>query len=242
MSYQSKILVVEDQVDLRSIITEELLEHGYLVDEAENGQQGLSRISEYAPDLIISDINMPILDGYGMLNELRSSDSASNDTPFIFLSALTDKSNVLSGLEYGADDYVTKPIDFDILLAKIEARLRQVSKITKRHNHELIQLCKALGVEDPVSHAETQSPADDGTERRKSPRHKMSVPAVVQSGKYATPCTIVDGSREGCRIWCENLEFLSDLVELRPKGVSEPMRGRLVWRNEEKKFAGIEFS
>ena len=119
-----KILLIEDNKDIREN-TEELLSlAGYDVKTAENGRIGVDQAVKEQPDLIICDIMMPELDGYGVLHIL----SKRNDTagiPFIFLTAMTEKSEVRKGMELGADDYLTKPFDDTSLLNAVEARFRK---------------------------------------------------------------------------------------------------------------------
>ncbi|GAK53466.1 response regulator receiver sensor signal transduction histidine kinase [Candidatus Moduliflexus flocculans] len=117
-----KILVIEDDQQVRHSIVELLTYEGYEVAQAENGRIGLLRVKESHPDLILCDIVMPELGGYGVLIELRhSSDTA--DIPFIFLSAKSTMNELRKGMELGADDYLTKPFEVDELLSAIQTRL-----------------------------------------------------------------------------------------------------------------------
>jgi len=118
-----KILCIEDEEDIRSMLVEELEDEGYEVLEAENGELGLAMITSNCPDLILCDVNMPVMGGRELLVELRENHPKYNDVPFIFLSAFADNKDVISGLELGADDYLTKPVDLDILLAKVNGVL-----------------------------------------------------------------------------------------------------------------------
>lgn len=121
-----KILLIEDNFDIRENTVELLTLAGYDVRAAENGKIGVDLAIKEQPDLIICDIMMPELDGYGVLHILgKRSDTAA--IPFIFLTALTEKSEVRKGMELGADDYLTKPFDDTSLLNAIEARFRKSS-------------------------------------------------------------------------------------------------------------------
>jgi signal transduction histidine kinase len=122
-----KILVVEDGQSLRKDILEILSFEGYDAVGAENGVIGVQRARESRPDLIICDIMMPILDGFGVLEELRK-DSELATIPFIFLTARTDRSDSRYGMELGADDYLTKPFTASELLATVNARLEKRAK------------------------------------------------------------------------------------------------------------------
>ncbi|MGE4322761.1 MAG: response regulator [Sphingobium sp.] len=123
------ILCVEDEEVLRRDIAEELTEAGYRVIEAATGEEALEQCQVVRPDLVLCDICLPEMDGYGVLRALQSEPDGFADVPFLFLSALADRRQVVEGKLLGADDYLTKPIDFDLLLATVHARLRQVSRI-----------------------------------------------------------------------------------------------------------------
>lgn len=123
------ILCVEDEDELRRDIADELAEAGYDVVEARNGQEALDALGQARPDLILCDISMPGLDGYGVLEAVQAEGPDHGDIPFVFLSALGDSREVVAGKRLGADDYLVKPIDYDLLLATVDARLRQIDRI-----------------------------------------------------------------------------------------------------------------
>lgn len=123
------ILCIEDEAQLRRDIRDELVEAGYDVIEAENGRQALDRLANVCPDLVLCDISMPELNGYGVLEALHDKGPDYAEIPFVFLSALADPRHIIDGKRLGADDYLVKPIDYDLLLATIEARLRQIGRI-----------------------------------------------------------------------------------------------------------------
>lgn len=142
---QAVILCVEDEDDLRCDLVDELKEAGYTVIEARDGVQAAARIDEAKPDLILCDINMPGRNGYDLLDELRRKRPELAEVPFIFLSALADPREVVRGKRAGADDYLVKPVDFDLMLATVEARLREVNRIRSTQQVEINQLRQALG-------------------------------------------------------------------------------------------------
>ena len=123
------ILCVEDEEQLRRDIADELIEAGYDVIEACNGEEALESLRRSRPDLILCDISMPGLSGYEVLNALEAKGSDYAETPFVFLSALADPRQIAEGKRLGADDYLVKPIDYDLLLATVDARLRQIERI-----------------------------------------------------------------------------------------------------------------
>lgn len=139
------ILCAEDQEDLRLDICDELREAGYAVLEAADGEATLQQLDASTPDLILCDINMPGLNGFAVLAAVRERRPHLADTPFVFLTALSDPGDVIDGKRLGADDYLVKPIDYDLLLATVEARLRQVHRMRAKSRHELGELRQAMG-------------------------------------------------------------------------------------------------
>jgi len=124
-----KILLIEDNIDVRENTAEILILANYEVITAKNGKEGVELALSAKPDLIICDIMMPTLDGYGVLHML-SKNSETATIPFIFLTAKAERSELRKGMDMGADDYLTKPFDSTDLLSAIESRLRK-SEITK---------------------------------------------------------------------------------------------------------------
>ncbi|HBE17910.1 MAG TPA: response regulator [Cyanobacteria bacterium UBA11149] len=114
----SQILVIEDEKNIRENILEILENEGFDAIAAENGSIGLHLAQEKLPDLILCDILMPVLDGYGVLTALRSQ-SQTATIPFMFLSAKTAKIDLLQGMKLGANAYLTKPFTLDELLIAI---------------------------------------------------------------------------------------------------------------------------
>lgn len=131
-----RIILIEDNQDIREN-TKEILElANYEVLTAENGKVGVSLASTEKPDLIICDIMMPILDGYGVLHLLSKNDELSN-IPFIFMTAKSERSDFRKGMEMGADDYITKPFDDIELLNAIEARLKKSLLYKKEFSQDI---------------------------------------------------------------------------------------------------------
>ncbi len=124
------ILLIEDNKEMRENISEILELANYRVLTAPNGRAGVEMALHHHPDLIICDIMMPALDGYGVLHLLtKNPDTAT--IPFIFLTAKTDKADLRKGMLAGADDYITKPFDDSELLNAIETRLRKADELKK---------------------------------------------------------------------------------------------------------------
>jgi DNA-binding NarL/FixJ family response regulator len=126
---KKKILCIEDDRETAALIAEELLDRGYDVTVAHDGREGLAAILRLMPDLVLSDISMPAMSGFELLERLTALAPRFSYMPFVFLTALTDRDNELKGRQLGADDYVTKPIDFDLLDTIIAARLKAVARV-----------------------------------------------------------------------------------------------------------------
>ncbi|MED1665010.1 response regulator transcription factor [Brevibacillus laterosporus] len=127
MSY--RILVIEDDIDIQEVIKEFLLAHGFLVDTASDGIEGVTLFNKQEFDLVVLDIMMPNLDGYQTSKIIRST----SNVPIIMLTALEEEQDQVKGFESGIDDYITKPFSFDILIKRVEAILRRSRN--QEHNH-----------------------------------------------------------------------------------------------------------
>ncbi len=126
-----RILVIEDQPQMRKNLVRLLELNGYDAVGAENGRQGVELATAQPPDLILCDVMMPELDGYGVLAELRAI-PATESVPFIFLTARGDKREQRAGMNSGADDYLTKPVPNADLLETVRTRLVRFEKIESR--------------------------------------------------------------------------------------------------------------
>ena len=125
-NHKEKILVVDDEASIRRILETRLSMIGYTVVTAADGDEALAVYKKELPNLIILDIMMPKLDGYGVCQEIRKD----SDIPIIMLTALGDVADRITGLELGADDYVVKPFSPKELEARIKAILRRVDKMS----------------------------------------------------------------------------------------------------------------
>ena len=123
-----RILCIEDDSETAALIAEELTDRGYEVSVAYNGRDGLNAIIRAAPDLVLADVSMPVMSGFDLLERLTALEPRFASVPFVFLTALADHDNELKGWQLGADDYLTKPVDFDVLAAVIASRLRRVAR------------------------------------------------------------------------------------------------------------------
>jgi DNA-binding response OmpR family regulator len=118
-----QILCIEDDAEAAALIAEELSERGFAVAIARDGEDGFAAILRAPPDLVLCDVSMPVMDGFELLEKVRGLAPRFAEIPFIFLTALAQRDAELKGRRLGADDYVAKPVDFEILESIIEARL-----------------------------------------------------------------------------------------------------------------------
>ncbi|MDT8318693.1 MAG: response regulator transcription factor [bacterium] len=121
-----RILLVEDEKDLAAIIKKGLEEDGYSVDMAHDGEEGLYMAENYPADVIILDIMLPVMDGLTILHKIREQEIK---TPVLMLTAKDAVPDKIKGLDWGADDYLTKPFDFSELLARIRALMRRAADV-----------------------------------------------------------------------------------------------------------------
>lgn len=135
----TKVLAIEDETAIRENLVELLEMEDFEVLSAENGEQGVEIALKHKPDLILCDVMMPQLDGYGVLERLRQN-SATATIPFIFLTALSDKTATRKGMELGADDYLSKPFSHKDLLNAIASRLRKQEVISQKSQEKLDEL------------------------------------------------------------------------------------------------------
>lgn len=134
-----KILVIEDDDSVRDSIEQILEAENFEVYLAENGRIGVEKAIENIPDLIICDVMMPELDGYGAITELRKN-SSTDSIPFIFLTAKSEKNDIRTGMNLGADDYLNKPFTIDELLGAIGTRLNKNESLEKKSEKKLDEL------------------------------------------------------------------------------------------------------
>ncbi len=134
-----KILLIEDNEDIREMTAELLAMSNFEVIQAENGKIGVEKALQNMPDIVICDIMMPVLDGFGVLHIFHQNEKLLN-IPFIFLTAKTDRVDFRKGMEMGADDYITKPFSEIELLNAIETRLKRKEQLHNMGEHATEQL------------------------------------------------------------------------------------------------------
>jgi two-component system, OmpR family, alkaline phosphatase synthesis response regulator PhoP len=137
------VLVVEDEDDIRELVGYNLLKEGYQVAEVTTGEEALAAVESKTPDLLLLDIMLPGLDGLSVCRKLKG-DPKYKSIPIILLTAKGEESDIVVGLNMGADDYVTKPFSPKVLLARVQAVLRRAevdrADLEEKREHEVIEI------------------------------------------------------------------------------------------------------
>ena len=128
------VLVVDDEAALATMLRYNLEKQGFRVEEAVDGQEALTRISEAAPDIVLLDWMLPVMSGIEVCRQIRRR-PATRDLPVIMVTARTEDQDAVRGLNTGADDYITKPFNMDALLARMRALLRRAGAVPVRGQH-----------------------------------------------------------------------------------------------------------
>lgn len=128
MNLPSKVLIIEDEQDISRILRDYISIHGYEVDVAKNGAEGLRLVDTWHPDFIILDLTLPDVDGIELCRQIRDRST----TPILILSARGSDTDKVLGLGFGADDYMTKPFSLSELVARINAHLRRVERMVSK--------------------------------------------------------------------------------------------------------------
>lgn len=201
----NKILLIEDNTEVRENIAEILELAGYVIFQARHGKEGVIIAQEKNPDLIICDIMMPELDGYGVLH-LLGKNSATASIPFIFLTAKSDKGDYRKGMSLGADDYITKPFDDTELLNAVEVRLRKSAILKQEFGRN------AAGVDEFIDEARNQGLTDLVSEDRDTAFYKKKQ-LIYQEGKRSSFLFFLkSGKVKIYKINDEGKEFVTDLL------------------------------
>jgi len=139
---RGRVLVIDDDGDVRALVAGLLNRAGYEVNEASDGRDGLRAVFSDRPDLVLLDVTMPGLDGWGTLERIREL----TDVPVLMVTALSDELEKVRGLKAGADDYLTKPFGRQELLARVEALLRRKATCERRVADCVRRRCDHRGV------------------------------------------------------------------------------------------------
>lgn len=143
-----RVLCIEDEPEILRDIVEELRDHGFLVDQALTAEAALSLIRSATPDLIVCDMQLPGMSGLDLLQNLRNSEQPGSTIPFVFLTAFGDRETMIDGRRAGADDYLVKPVDFDLLIAAVESHLHNAARRADQIANEGLFLSDADGARD----------------------------------------------------------------------------------------------
>jgi len=170
-----KVLIIEDNQEVRENLSEILSLSGYQTSTAENGKVGVEKALADRPDLILCDVMMPELDGFGVLHILGKH-ALTADIPFIFLTALAEKDDFRKGMALGADDYIVKPFDDTLLLQTIEARLKKNERLRAASNKQ-----NGGGLEHFINEAKAMEAIQRLSENREV-RHYRKKDPIFQEG------------------------------------------------------------
>lgn len=196
-----RILVIEDQPDVRENIAELLELSNYQTDTASNGKEGVKQALANPPDLVLCDIMMPEMDGYEVLY-LLSKNAKTASIPFIYLTAKAEKTDFRKGMNMGADDYITKPFEEMELLGAIERRLQKFQ-----------ELSKAESIDELVKSASKYQTLKDLDQERKHRSYKKK-DLIYREGDYNSfVYKIKSGKVKTYRINEDGKEFIHDILE-----------------------------
>ncbi len=137
MTSKSKILVIEDEEDILALVHYNLVRNGFHVDIASSGEEGLQKARQGSPDLIVLDLMLPSIDGLEVCRQLRGDQGLAN-TAIVMMTAKGEEEDIVKGLEYGADDYITKPFSPQVLVARIKAVLRRRESSSRNQGEDPI--------------------------------------------------------------------------------------------------------
>src|SRR5689334_9822747 len=151
----AKILVIDDETILRNEVIDWLSFEGHEVIAAENGVVGVEQAIEWRPNLIICDVTLPYLDGFGVLLEIRSN-AALAQAPFIFVTARATHDDIRHGMSLGADDYVTKPFTRMQILEAVKSQLEKFDAREQVYQQQILQLQAALAQEQEQQFLKTR--------------------------------------------------------------------------------------
>lgn len=182
-----KILIIEDNLEVRENLAEILELSNYDVTTAENGKIGVAKAAEVRPDLIICDVMMPELDGFGALRILSKNPLTAN-IPFIFLTAKAEKTDFRKGMNLGADDYITKPFDDAELLEAIEIRLKKGEILQQNFEQS------ATGLSDFMAEARAREALTHLAEERETRKYDKKA-TLYEEGQYPKAVYFVNSGK-----------------------------------------------
>jgi len=200
----TKVLIIEDNNDIRENVMEILTLSGYEVSEANNGKTGAELAMKNVPDIILCDIMMGDLDGYGVLKLLHKHDET-KAVPFIFMTAKSERSDIRKGMELGADDYLTKPFDDTELLNAIETRLKKKQVQAEFYSKSI------TGLTELVSQKEGLSELKSALEERKVRTFKKNQVIYYEGDRANGIWVILDGKVKATKMAEDGRELMTGI-------------------------------
>jgi CRP-like cAMP-binding protein/CheY-like chemotaxis protein len=227
-----KILLIEDNPEVRENTSEILALANYDVITAPNGKVGVELASQNKPDLIICDIMMPELDGYGVLHILSKKPETAS-IPFIFLTAKTEKTDIRKGMTLGADDYLTKPFDDTDLLNAVEARLTKIAALKKQYASD------ARGLDEFIQDAQQILNLKDLCKDKKTKVYKRKANIFMEGELPNAMYFVQSGSVKVFRTNADGKELITNMYKAGDFFGFEPLLGNT---NHEESSIALEDS
>lgn len=217
-----KILVIEDEQGVRESILDILNSEDFYAISAENGREGVQLAEEFEPNLIICDVMMPELDGYGVLKHLQQN-SKTSTIPFVFLTAKADRTDIRHGMSLGADDYLTKPFTHAELLQAIATRLDKQAIYTQQSEEKLDSLRQNISLALPHE-LNTALSVINGMASILMQEHKTIAPAEI----YELAQSIHEGSKRLNRL-IQNFLLIArlEVMASKPEQLETLRRGQI---------------
>lgn len=202
----TKILIIEDNNDIRENVTEILGLGGYEVYGADNGKTGTELAIQHLPDLILCDIMMGDLDGYGVLHLLSKHDQT-RTIPFIFMTAKSERADIRKGMELGADDYLTKPFDDTELLNAIETRLKKKAVQQEYYSKSIANLNLIVAAKDGLKELKL------ALEERKVRQFKKNQVVYYEGDRSGGIWVVLDGKVKTTKMADDGRELMIGMFE-----------------------------
>lgn len=207
MTAQTQLLIVEDEPEIRKFLRITLEQHGYTINEALTGSEGLKRITTYPPDLVVLDLGLPDMDGTQLIASVREW----SQIPIIVLSAREREQDKVAALESGADDYLSKPFGTNELLARIKVALRHAARTNSKEEAAFEQ----GGLKVDLASRQVWA---DGQEIRLTPtEYKLLAVLVKHAGKVVTHKQLLQD------VWGKNAATQSHYLRIHTQHLREKL-------------------
>lgn len=223
-----KVLVVDDDSILRTVLKHTLEQQGYQVKTVHSGKEALAIFDQDIPDIVVSDVSMPEMDGFEFCRQLRSQPSGQL-VPFIFLSAKTDLEQRIEGHSSGADDYLTKPFEMKELLAKIEGLLER----SRRVHSEIVHLMQQLVNSNSVIQANISAQLSSANLENSNNQHTEPEPLPLTPAEERVFWEVIQGFTN---------KQISELLYISPRTVQTHLSNILNKLNLENRTQLVRFA